>query len=362
MAGALEDDAAARRPATLIDVARVAGVSASTASNALRGRGRMSGETKERVLRTAAELGYAVNLNARNLRTARAGAIGVHLPDSKSRLAYYMDFCFGVADAAEASETMVVLIPRGVGVHALKGQVDGFVLVDPPSDDPVARVILETGMPVVSGDGTPPSLPRPMATVESDHVAMVAAILDLFEAAGACRPALLSAGRTTQWAIQIEAGYEQWTRRRGVRPYVVDAYGRNDPAALDAAIGRLLAGPTPPDAVLAVPSETAVRVQAVARSLGRSAGTDFLLAAYADSPSLALSVPAITAVDLHPRELGRRCAAVLLDLIDNAYEGPPRQPFPIDLIPRGSTGAGVRRPVGGGPVGSATAAMEDEKR
>jgi len=116
---------ASRRPATLTDVARIAGVSTATASNALRGRGRMSAETKERVLQTADELGYAVNVSARNLRTARTGAIGVHLPGNKSRLAYYMDFCFGVADAAETRDTMVVLIPRGVGIHALKTQVDG---------------------------------------------------------------------------------------------------------------------------------------------------------------------------------------------------------------------------------------------
>src|SRR5690606_4057374 len=56
------------RPITLLDVARAAGVSKTTVSDALSGRGRLPAATRERVSAVARELGYVANRSARNLR------------------------------------------------------------------------------------------------------------------------------------------------------------------------------------------------------------------------------------------------------------------------------------------------------
>ena len=67
----------ARRPG-VVAVARAAGVSASTVSNAFNRPERLSPELRERVLRAAAELGYGgPDPVARSLRSGRAGALGV---------------------------------------------------------------------------------------------------------------------------------------------------------------------------------------------------------------------------------------------------------------------------------------------
>ena len=67
----------ARRPG-VVAVARAAGVSASTVSNAFNRPERLSPDLRERVLRAAAELGYGgPDPVARSLRSGRAGAIGV---------------------------------------------------------------------------------------------------------------------------------------------------------------------------------------------------------------------------------------------------------------------------------------------
>lgn len=65
---------------TMADVARAAGVSVMTVSNVLRDRGRVGEATRQRVLRTVAETGYAVNLTARNLRRGRADAVALIVP------------------------------------------------------------------------------------------------------------------------------------------------------------------------------------------------------------------------------------------------------------------------------------------
>lgn len=65
-----------RRP-TLADVAKRAGVSRSLVSLALRGEGYVGTESRERIVRAAAELDYRPNLAARSLASARAGYVGI---------------------------------------------------------------------------------------------------------------------------------------------------------------------------------------------------------------------------------------------------------------------------------------------
>ncbi|MBV8216897.1 MAG: LacI family DNA-binding transcriptional regulator, partial [Solirubrobacterales bacterium] len=75
-------------PATLRDVARVAGVHPGTVSRALtpQTRGLVNERTARRVLAAAEELGYRPNPIARGLRTNRSHTIGVLVPDLMSPL------------------------------------------------------------------------------------------------------------------------------------------------------------------------------------------------------------------------------------------------------------------------------------
>ena len=64
----------------LADVARMAGVSKSTASRALSGAGYVALPTKERVERAAAAIGYVVSSNAASLVTGQTRNVGVVIP------------------------------------------------------------------------------------------------------------------------------------------------------------------------------------------------------------------------------------------------------------------------------------------
>jgi DNA-binding LacI/PurR family transcriptional regulator len=71
---------AARGQAGILDVARRAGVSASTVSRSLRGSAKVSERTRERVLRAAAELSYVPSPAASRLASGRTSAVGVIVP------------------------------------------------------------------------------------------------------------------------------------------------------------------------------------------------------------------------------------------------------------------------------------------
>jgi len=73
---------------TIRDVARLAEVSIGTASKALNGNGRLSLETRQKVLRVARELGYRPNDLAQSLHRAKSMTVGILSNDSFGRFAF----------------------------------------------------------------------------------------------------------------------------------------------------------------------------------------------------------------------------------------------------------------------------------
>ena len=88
-----------KKKTTIYDVAAAVDASVSTVSLVLNGdwsRYRIKEETSERILKTARELGYEVNLRARGLRLSKSGLAGMILPHYRNRF---------FADLAETFET-----------------------------------------------------------------------------------------------------------------------------------------------------------------------------------------------------------------------------------------------------------------
>ena len=65
---------------SISDLALIAGVSVSTVSRALTGKGTLNQTTRDRIRAIASEHGFRLNVAAQNLRLGRTGAIGVLLP------------------------------------------------------------------------------------------------------------------------------------------------------------------------------------------------------------------------------------------------------------------------------------------
>src|SRR5947207_12588664 len=67
-------------PATMVDIARLAGVSATTVSRALAGSELVPRHKRDKIAKLASESGYVVNTTARNLRLKRTQALSVVVP------------------------------------------------------------------------------------------------------------------------------------------------------------------------------------------------------------------------------------------------------------------------------------------
>lgn len=96
---------------TMHDVAARAGVSIKTVSNVLNGYQYIRPATKEKVEIAIADLGYQVNLTARNLRRGRTGLIGLAVPELS--LPYFAELADSVIRAAEARGLTVLIEQTG---------------------------------------------------------------------------------------------------------------------------------------------------------------------------------------------------------------------------------------------------------
>ena len=121
---------ASQRPGpNLSRIATSLGVSVATVSNALSGKGRVSGQLIERIREHAAELGYVPSQAGRALRTGRSGVLGLVLPDIANplfpKIAQAIEFAASAAgygvliadsrgDIATQTEAIDRLVERGV--------------------------------------------------------------------------------------------------------------------------------------------------------------------------------------------------------------------------------------------------------
>src|SRR4051794_40777606 len=102
-----ETPGAVAKPATISEVALLAGVSVGTASKALNGRGSLRAETRQRVLSAAEQLGFQPNRAAVTLNSGRTYTVGMITTDTIGR--FSIPLMMGAEDALGAGEMSVFL-------------------------------------------------------------------------------------------------------------------------------------------------------------------------------------------------------------------------------------------------------------
>lgn len=122
---------------TIKDIAQIAGVSYASVSRALSGSGKVSEETRRKILQICEQEGYRVNIHARNLSSRKTYILGVIVPNIANPFysdivlhfsthaqdnGYHILLCNSLFDPAQEEEMLGYLIDQ---------QVDGIVLVSP---------------------------------------------------------------------------------------------------------------------------------------------------------------------------------------------------------------------------------------
>ncbi|WP_411572596.1 LacI family DNA-binding transcriptional regulator [Streptomyces anulatus] len=321
------------------------GVSKSTVSDALQGSGRVAEATRGRVRAVAQELGYRPNSAARRLRRASAGAVGLHLPATATRLDYYMNLAFGAVERAqEDGLDMVLLAPSGASGGRIASRVDGLLVIDPEIGDSAVPWLLDAGVPVVTGERYLGPATGPSGAVVCDNAASLTALLDHVTERGARRPALLAPSGSSAWATALRATARSWGLAHGAEVAVRTVPFAATPGEAEEATRALLAADPAVDAVICAPDGSAPGVLRAAAALGREAGSagegrsGLLVASCVDGTATRSAEPPVTAVDLRPAAYGRACAELLCDILADRAAPDTVRRHAWSLETRASTG------------------------
>jgi DNA-binding LacI/PurR family transcriptional regulator len=343
-----------RQKVGIREVAQKAGVSITTVSHALNGKGRINPDTRKRVQEVAERLGYRPNALARNLAGGRTGLIGL-------AVAQTLDKRFAVSDFAYYSQLMsaatVDAFDRGYALVLASGVeeaawsrllLDGAIVVDPVQSDPLCAELRRRHVPLVTTGRVPGG--RAGFWVDNDHVAGTRAILDHLAARGAERIALLASPPITSYAIDARESYDGWCAERGQRPRVAIARADLTESSGFEATVRLLRDPAPPDAVYATLDRLALGALLAAQAEGMSVPHELLVAGCTDSDAGRSARPSLTALALNPEQIGRDAVAMVASLIEGEHPQQPHVLVPTKILARGSTrrGAGVGTSAGTG--------------
>ncbi|MGW0999250.1 LacI family DNA-binding transcriptional regulator [Streptomyces sp. NPDC002523] len=305
---------------TIRDVAAAAGVSVTTVSDALNGKGKLRQETRDRIRRTAESLGYRPSRTAQAFRQGRTGTIALVLPHRDVSgnehdmigLDYYMSIASGSARAAFSEGYGLLLTPRISTEHEwrLIGP-DGVVLCDPGSDDPRIDMLEGMGIPVVSIERDPARPDRPFY-VSGDNERNMRELLDHLREQGARRIALLSARSSWAWAMEGEQAYESWCAEHGMRPFVAHvALDRLEADSYRATCALLDTGERP-DALIASAEQYSEGATRACWERGVRIPRDLMLAIGIDSRFAQQYDPPITAIDLRPVDQAEAAVDMLL--------------------------------------------------
>ena len=314
----------ARNKPTLKELARLAGLSTTTVSDALTGSGRVSAETRQRIEGLANEVGYVPNSAARKLRQGGLGVVGLYLHPMTTDLDYFKVLVMGGFHAAAPRGFDLILIgPRDLVDGRLTARVDGIVISDPLHGDDDMKKLFNSGIPVVTIERPDPELPEPVGTVTADHRAAVWDMLNTFTTRGARRPAfLMTGGRDfpSGWAIDLVDAYEGWCADRAC-DVAIEWIGFSTPVdEVDVAIDRLFRRFPDMDALFCARDGLVARASGVLAERGYVVGGNFALAAGDDPALLQYFAPPLAAIDLDPAGYVQAAVELLADVLAGIAE------------------------------------------
>ncbi len=324
-------------------MAAAAGVSVTTVSHALSGKGRVDPETVVRVREAAERLGYSPNAAARNLRRGRSGLLGLlnsvdpGMPIAIADLDHFVRLVNAAAATALGRGFMLVLAPPADAARLDMAPIDALVVLDPVAHDPALAYAVARGIPVVSTGRDPTADPATGVWVDNDLVAATTLALNHLAGRGARRVALVVPPAVHSWGFDMLDAYRSFAARRGQAELIAVVQGTPTETAAAEEIVLLLSGPEPPDALHCVVDRFALGALLAAARLGLRVPEDLLITSGTDSEAMRTSSPPVTAVDLRPEAIGAQIVSLLIDALDHGSVTDPRVIVPTAFFTRAST-------------------------
>jgi LacI family transcriptional regulator len=330
-------------PITIADVAARAGVSKTTVSRVLNGKGELDVATASRVRQVIEELGYVPSARAVGLARGRTRIVGMLVPSLT--WPWIGDVVQGAVDVLESESYGLLLFTcnrgeesmRQFATHVSAKSFDGLLVIEPENTLDYIAELHERGLPVVLIDdrGHQPQFPSVATTNRDGGAAVARHLLSI----GRTRPLVITGieafGCTQERLDGFNAVYEEaritLDKRRVIEGDFTFDGGRH-------AVKQAIAAGIEFDAIFAHNDLSAVGAMQAAREAGHRVPDDIVVVGFDDVPAAAHADPPLTTIRQPLRQMGAAAARMLLAHFAGAPM--PQEPnvIPTSLVIRGSTG------------------------
>ena len=320
---------------TIDDVAKALGLSKSTVSRSISGKGRISADTRQKVLDYIEENNYRPNPLAKGLSESRTYNVGWVIPgdDHLTSLHFYQRCLQGVISAAAKADYDVLITTIGKDdVSGLKRitenhKVDGVILGRTLRKDKAIKYLKEQGIAFVVVGSTEE---KGVIQVDNDHVAACRELTSILRMKGVKRAAFIC-GDTGQVVTN--------SRLQGFKEGMADVKTQiyldcDDNERVSRAVEEAMSFGT--DCIVCEDDRICQMVMEKLKEAELEVPTDLKLASFYDSKLLENYKPQITALKYDPMDLGKKACETLMAMI-GGKKVENRQLLGYEVMLKGST-------------------------
>ncbi|MER8009758.1 LacI family DNA-binding transcriptional regulator [Streptomyces sp. NPDC094149] len=326
---------------TIADVASRAGVSKTTVSRVLNGKGEINENTVLKVRKAISELGYVPSAGAVGLARGTTQMIGMLVPDMAWAWAGIVQ---AVVETLEAEGFGLRMLTwnrgeeslRRLGLQVAAKSFDGLLVIEPEGAMGYITELHEAGLPVVLIDDRfqRPGFPYVATTNREGGAQAARHLLEI----GRRRPLVITGPETFGCTrerldgfveVYAEAGIE--IGQRSIIP------GDFDFERCRSAVARARADGVEFDSVFAHNDPSAAGVLAALHEAGLWVPQDVAVVGFDDLEMASYTYPALTTIRQPMRDMGEAAARLLLDHVRGSPKAAPSCIVPTSLVVRGST-------------------------
>ena len=274
----------------------------------------MTAETGQRIREAAQRLRYVPNGAARMLITRRTNTVGALLPDLHGE--FFSELIRGIDLAARARGLHLLVSSShddadaaAVALRAMRGRVDGLLLMSPHADADFLRQNLPVDLPAVLMNTRLTGADYCALSVDNDGGARL--VVEHLLALGRQRIAFIQGPAGNRDATERERGYRQALANGATGRKALTLAGDFSEESGYRAGRQVLAMAHRPDAVFAANDMMAIGFLAALREAGVDVPGEIAVAGFDDVPMARYVTPALTTIQVHIADLGRQAMEML---------------------------------------------------
>lgn len=306
------------RNLTIGDIAKQLGVSKTTVSRAISGKGRIGEQTRKRILDFIEEHHYSPNVVAKGLAQNKTFNLGLVIPGDYNlvELPFFQNCMWGISRAASArGYDVLVSMVTADNITQLERavsnrKIDGAILTRTLADDAPMRYLTESGVPFVAIGSTNNGQ---VVQVDNDHRSACRELTGKLLDSGVHNIVLVGGDESYMVTASRLKGFEDAFGKRAGWNGSREVFLNVNSSQVDGIVGAALDNGA--ECILCMDDFLCGCVLNVLQSRQVKVPERIQVASFYDSATLANRIPAVTSIKFDVAQLGRKACELLLRML-----------------------------------------------